>query len=442
MHVRYNKLGCVWGRREPSRANQSGPQPEARREVRDQPLEFGRSRHAAPDGSPEFPDPLSSKHRNAASVNVDRTPGRRPAGRPLHLKIYGHMAGSSKPRLLRGMLAHYPFVLKNFKAYAGNLYRRRVLGSTVVVPYSAIFYATHKCNLDCSYCTQKNPEVFSEELGTRETIELIRNIRKDVDTLLITGGECTVRPDIEDLVIASREEVGFRSVLIVTNGVLLHARRAMLPYLNGLVCSLDAIGHDPSEPQSKSGVVPRVIDNLLMAKEILPPQSITVSCVLEQWNLVEAERILEFCGRHGFVFSVQSAQTNGKFPNFALLRDPRYRDFVERLIAMRKQNAVRINGTPKLLRTLLLFEEFKCYPTMFPRIYPNGDIFYPCEVLRKIAGNVLEDGSISAAFERGRKLYGEMPECKNNCFLFGNVLSSYYVEDFWGLAGDTVRARA
>jgi hypothetical protein len=179
-----------------------------------------------------------------------------------------------------------------------------------------------------------------------------------------------------------------------------------------------------------------------MAKEILPPQSITVSCVLEQWNLVEAERILEFCGRHGFVFSVQSAQTNGKFPNFALLRDPRYRDFVERLIAMRKQNAVRINGTPKLLRTLLLFEEFKCYPTMFPRIYPNGDIFYPCEVLRKIAGNVLEDGSISAAFERGRKLYGEMPECKNNCFLFGNVLSSYYVEDFWGLAGDTVRARA
>ena len=352
------------------------------------------------------------------------------------------MTGISKQRLLRGMLANYPFVLKNLKAYAGNLYRRRVLGSTVVVPYSAIFYATHKCNLDCSYCTQKNPQAFSEEVGTSETIELFRNIRKDVDTMLITGGECTVRRDIEDLVIASREEVGFRSVLIVTNGVLLDKRRAMLPYLNGLVCSLDAIGHDPSEPLSKSAAVPRVIDNLLMAKEILPPQAITVSCVLELWNLSEAERILEFCAQHGFAFSVQSAQTNGKFPNFAFLRDPRYRDFVERLIAMRERNTVRINGTPKLLRTLLLFEEFKCYPTMFPRIYPNGDIFYPCEVLRKIAGNVLEDGSISAAFERGRKLYGEMPGCKNNCFLFGNVLSSYYVEDFWGLAGDTVRAPA
>ena len=329
------------------------------------------------------------------------------------------MADSARRRLLRGMLAHYPFVLKNFKAYASNLYRRRVLGSSVVVPYSAIFYATHKCNLNCSYCTQKNPEVFSEELGTEDTIRLFHNIRREVDTLLITGGECTVRPDIEPLVVASRQEVGFRSVLIVTNGVLLEERRGMLPYLNGLICSLDSITHDPSEPLSKSSTVPRVIDNLLMAKEILPPQAITVSCVLEQWNLTEAERILEFCGEHGFVFSVQSAQTNGKFPNFAFLRDPRYTGFVERLIAMREQNTVRINGTPKLLRTLLLFEEFKCYPTMFPRIYPNGDIFYPCEVLRKIAGNVLEDGSISAAFERGRKLYGEVPQCKNNCFLFG-----------------------
>ena len=58
------------------------------------------------------------------------------------------------------MLSHYPFMLKNFRAYFGNLWRRKVLGTSVVTPYSAVFYATHKCNLDCSYCTQKNPEVF------------------------------------------------------------------------------------------------------------------------------------------------------------------------------------------------------------------------------------------------------------------------------------------
>ncbi|MEX2300179.1 MAG: radical SAM protein [Bryobacterales bacterium] len=345
---------------------------------------------------------------------------------------------ADRQRLIRGMIEHYPFVLKNFKAYFRNLYRRGVRGTSVVTPYSAIFYATHKCNLDCSYCNQKNPEVFSEELDTPRTIELFRRIRRDVDTILITGGECLMRPDIEELIEAARREVKFRSTLIVTNGVLLDKRRAIFDHLNGLIVSLDAITHDPSEPLSKSNAVPRVIDNLMLAKEKLPPGAITISCVLERWNIGEAEKILEFCRQHDFVFSVQSAQSNGKYPNFTFLEDPRYRAFVDKLIDMRRRRAARINGTAKLLRTLLLFEEFKCYPTMFPRVYPNGDVFYPCEVLRKIAGNVLEDGSISAAFERGRKLYGEAPQCKNNCFLFGNVLSSYYVEDFWGLAGDTV----
>jgi len=337
------------------------------------------------------------------------------------------------------MLAQSPFVLKNFRAYFSNVYRRKVLGTRIVKAYSAIFYATHKCNLDCSYCTQKNPEVFSEELSTEDTIRLFGNIRRDVDTMLITGGECLMRPDIEGLVRAAKQDCRFRSVLLVTNGVLLDKRTSIYEHLNGLIVSLDAITHDPSEPQSKSAQIPRVLKNLEEAKRRLPPGSITISCVLDLWNVAEARKILDYCRENDFQFSVQSSQNNGKYPNFAFLKDAEYQSFVDDLIEMRRQKKARINGTPKLLETLLRFEEFKCYPTMFPRIYPNGDIFYPCEVLRKIAGNVLLDGSISASFERGRKLYGETPECKNNCFLFGNVLSSYYVEDFWGLAGDTIR---
>ena len=345
----------------------------------------------------------------------------------------------ARRRLIEGMLRHYPFVAKNLKAYARNAYRRGIRKTTVVAPYSAIFYATHKCNLDCSYCNQKNPEVFSEEVDTEKTIRIFRAIRKDVDTMLITGGECLVRPDIDELVRAARRDVGFRSLLMVTNGVLLDRHPRLLDHLTGLIVSLDAMTPDPAEPLSKPANVGKVIENLMAVKGKLPAEAVTISCVLERRNIGEAEKILDFCREHGFVFSVQSAQTNGKYPDYTLLEEESYRGFVEKLIAMRQSKAVRINGTPKLLRTLLLFEEFKCYPTMFPRVYPNGDVFYPCEVLRKIAGNVLEEGSIRAAFHRGRRLYGETPECKASCFLFGNVLSSYYVEDFWGLAGDTVR---
>ncbi|MBI3666843.1 MAG: radical SAM protein [Acidobacteria bacterium] len=345
---------------------------------------------------------------------------------------------SERRQLLKGMIRYYPFVLKNFRTYLSNLYIRRIRKSNIVKPYSAVFYATHKCNLDCSYCTQKNPEVFSEELDTAKTIRVLDAIRRGVDTILFTGGEPLIRPDIEELVRAARREAKFLDVLLVTNGVLLPQRPSLLDHLTGLIVSLDAITPDSSRSLSKSSVVEKVLDNLRQVRAVWPPRSVTISCVLEEWNISEAERILDFCIEQGFFFSLQSAQ-DGLYPNYSLLHSPRYRAFVDRLVRLRAERKASINGSPRLLRTLLEFGEFHCYPTMFPRVYPNGDVFYPCEPLRKIAGNLLEEGSFEKIFERGRRLYGDIPTCRSICYLFGNVLSSYYVEDFWGLAADTIR---
>ena len=109
--------------------------------------------------------------------------------------------------LLRGLLRNYPFVLKNFKHYFQNLYRREVRRTNIVAPYAAVLYVTHKCNLACSYCTQKEPDVFSEELPTGETIELLRIIRRETDSVLFTGGEPLVRNDIEELARAARYDL-------------------------------------------------------------------------------------------------------------------------------------------------------------------------------------------------------------------------------------------
>ncbi len=69
----------------------------------------------------------------------------------------------SKRELLRGLVRQAPFVAKNFQLYFRNAWRRHVLRTKVVAPYAVTFYVTHKCNLACSYCTQKEPDVFSEE---------------------------------------------------------------------------------------------------------------------------------------------------------------------------------------------------------------------------------------------------------------------------------------
>jgi MoaA/NifB/PqqE/SkfB family radical SAM enzyme len=345
----------------------------------------------------------------------------------------------SRRELLRGLVRQAPFVAKNFQLYFRNAWRRHVLRTKVVAPYAVTLYVTHKCNLACCYCTQKEPDVFSEELGTADTIRLLRRIRKESDSIVITGGEPTLRADIEEIVGAARFECKFRSVLLITNGTLLDRKAGILAGVTGLVVSLDALAVDPTNPLSKPAALPKVMENLEFAKERLgSPRRITISTVIEEWNIGEVERLLDWCGEQGFVFAAQSAQME-KMPNLALLQNARYQALVDKIIARRRAGTQPINGTPKTIETLLRFRDFQCYPTMFPRVYPNGDVFYPCEPLRKIAGNLLRDGSLRRIFANGKKIYGDIPPCQGICYLFGNVLSHYYVNDFWGLAGDFVR---
>ena len=342
-------------------------------------------------------------------------------------------------KLLRGLVRHAPFALKNFRHYFQNLYRRKILRTNVIAPYAAVLYVTHKCNLACTYCTQKEPDVFSDELSTADTIRLLGIMRRETDSILFTGGEPLLRNDMEELAHAARHDIRFRSVLLVTNGTLLHRRQKLFDSLTGLVVSLDALAMDTRLPMSKSAVVPKVLENLQLARSRMPsPGTISVSTVIEEWNIAEIERILDFCGEHGFVFATQTALKD-KMPNLRLLTNPRYRQLVDRIVERRRQKLQPINGTPKLIRTLLEFGDFQCFPTMFPRVYPNGDVFYPCEPLKKIGGNLLREGSFTKVFARGKKLYGDIPACHAICYLFGNVLSSYYAKDFWGLSGDYVR---
>src|SRR5215475_7209583 len=345
----------------------------------------------------------------------------------------------SKRELLRGLVRQAPFVAKNFSLYFRNGWRRHVLHTKVVAPYAVTFYVTHKCNLDCTYCTQKEPDVFSDELDTAGTLRVLKRIRRESDSIVITGGEPTLRPDIEQVVMAARFGYKFRSVLLITNGTLLDRKPGILNGVTGLVVSLDALQSDPTNPLSKPAALPKVMENLALAKESLGnPRKITISTVIEEWNIAEVERLMDWCGEQGFVFAAQSAQ-NDKMPNLALLRSPKYQALVDTIITRRRESKQPINGTPRTIDTLLRFRSFECFPTMFPRVYPNGDVFYPCEPLRKVAGNLLHDGPLAKIFARGKLMYGEIPPCQGICYLFGNVLSHYYVNDFWGLAGDFIR---
>src|SRR5579863_10659158 len=164
-------------------------------------------------------------------------------------------------KIIAGLIAQAPFALKTFQLYFTNLYRRKILRTKIVAPYAVIFYATHKCNLACTYCTQKEPDVFSDELTTSDTLRLLSVIRRETDSIVFTGGEPTLRTDIEELIAAARQRLRFRSVMLITNGTLLDRRLSLFKNLTGLVISLDTLTMDPTNPLSKPAALPKVVED-------------------------------------------------------------------------------------------------------------------------------------------------------------------------------------
>src|ERR1700689_4640308 len=257
-----------------------------------------------------------------AAANAARTPNLNGGGG----------RGPCRVELIRGLVKQAPFVAKNFELYFRNGWRRHDLQTKVVAPYAVTFYATHKCNLDCSYCTQKEPDVFSDELNTEQTLRLLRIIRRETDSIVFTGGEPTLRPDLEELLAAARGKIGFRSVMLITNGTLLDRRLGLFQHLTGLVISLDALTMDPSNPLSKPAALPKVLENIALAKSRMPhPRTISISTVIEEWNIAEIERILDWCGEQGFIFATQSALKE-KLPNLRLIANQRYLELVRKII--------------------------------------------------------------------------------------------------------------
>jgi len=69
------------------------------------------------------------------------------------------------------------------------------------------------------------------------------------------------------------------------------------------------------------------------------------------------------------------------------------------------------------------FRPYDCYPTLAPRIYPNGDLAYPCRPLEKAENgqggrpvNLLNTNSWAEAWEIAHQTYGQPPRTCHSCF--------------------------
>ena len=75
----------------------------------------------------------------------------------------------------------------------------------------------YKCNNDCWFFVTADKRVFRDRT-TKEIKDALRESYLDgVRDVVFTGGECSIREDIVDL-LAFAKELGFRSIGVQTNG--------------------------------------------------------------------------------------------------------------------------------------------------------------------------------------------------------------------------------
>jgi MoaA/NifB/PqqE/SkfB family radical SAM enzyme len=310
--------------------------------------------------------------------------------------------------------------------YLQNLFRI-TRGDFTLAPRLAVYYVTMQCNLNCAYCedfgSRRNQQV-TQNPTLENAKQILKVIRSGVDRLWLTGGEPLMVPYLSDLLSYARNELNFRQISLITNGTLLSGNLHLLPFLDRLILSLDSL-----DPQALNTVsVPNayaetVIANAREAASLQKAHNfkLILNAVITPETLPGMDKLLAFCTENHTQISF-SPQSVNNWPRYELVTSAEYRAFIEKLIRLKKQGAP-ILGSLSYFKILLDQTPYECYPTLVPRILPDGWLTYPCRPMEKAGGeqggravNLLEVQSWDEAWKMAVEKYGAAPTSCVSCF--------------------------
>ena len=310
--------------------------------------------------------------------------------------------------------------------YPGNLLKI-ARGDFTLSPHIAVYYVTMQCNLNCAYCEDfgsRRNHLVTPAPPLEDAKRILKVIRTGVDRLWLTGGEPLMHPQLLDLLQYARDDLHFREISLITNGTLLSQNRYLLPFLNNLIISLDSV-----DPQALNMVsVPdayaeTVIANAREAAALQKEYNfkLILNAVITPETLPSMDKLLEFCNENHVHISF-SPQAVNNLPRYDLVTSKEYRAFIERVIELKRQGTP-IVGSNSYFKALLDQTPYECYPTLVPRILPDGWLAYPCRPMEKAGGeqggravNLLSVDTWDEAWAIAKKKYGEAPTSCVSCF--------------------------
>jgi MoaA/NifB/PqqE/SkfB family radical SAM enzyme len=251
------------------------------------------------------------------------------------------------------------FVASSFRSVISN---RRLV--------NCIWELTYRCNAKCGFCScWQYPNELNEELQFPEVKKGLDNIYKSGCRLInFSGGEPTLRDDLEDIVSYASEKKFWTS--LVTNGSLTdNTRINELKHagLDNLVISLDFI--DKESHDNNRNII-GLYDNIINAIEYLGSHFVGghriagIMCVISETNMNSIEPLARL------------AEDNGVFISYQLYHSQKFAN-----------NSYKINDV-KMVTSILLELKRKYWNVISSKSYLSGMNNYknnrrPCYAGRK-----------------------------------------------------------
>ncbi len=314
------------------------------------------------------------------------------------------------------------------RTLAANLVRARIARRTFVPPFAVAWHATNACNLRCSYCDdgrgRRYPDLGGRVMTTAEVKQVLSLAREAVSVLYVTGGEPLLRNDLAEIIAWAKRDARFGFVGLATNGTMLHLQESILEHVDEIEISLDSLDDEEYDSMLNAGAgTSRTIANAVLRYHALAPEhryQLSVTCVAMPGRICHASDVVRFCFERGIPCGVLP-QSTGPYPEAGLRNDPDYVRFIDDVVAAKRRGAPAY-GSYSYYSHIRDFRAFQCYPTLVPRIFPNGDLFYPCSPRGTVAGNLVGARSFKKTLAEGLRRHGPVPSCDPRCF------ASCYIE--------------
>jgi MoaA/NifB/PqqE/SkfB family radical SAM enzyme len=320
---------------------------------------------------------------------------------------------------------------------------RLMTGDFTLSPRLAVYYVTMQCNLNCAYCEDfgsRRNHLVTPSPTLEDTKRILKVIRTGVDRLWITGGEPLMVPHLLELLDHARNDLKFREISLITNGTLLSQRLNLLPFIDRLIISLDSI--DPRTLNTVSvpdAYAETVIENARAAASLQKEHNfkLIINAVITPETLPGMDKLIAFCQGNNAQISF-SPQSFNNLPRYELVTSPEYRTFIQKVMELKKQGAP-ILGSYSYFSILLDQTPYECYPTLVPRIMPDGWLAYPCRPMEKAGGeqggravNLLDVETWQEAWHIAKEKYGDVPtscvSCFQQCYAEPSLMQAHLVE--------------